>query len=190
MSIIKEKFILTLSYEMSVDTSTGEILETKLLDKKVDKPSKDKPKIKEDNSTEPILTLESSKFSLNSSAIKLMNLSAGDKIDIKYEDGKDGKFPVIGVDEAFGTRGGNKLTGSNTVAFRGNKNTELAKYGTEFKITPHPSKSGLFILSSGNIPTPSTNGDENVNVEDFNLDLDNIEEDTDITEIDASFFKL
>ncbi|MGN0966373.1 MAG: hypothetical protein ACI4OP_02090 [Candidatus Coprovivens sp.] len=188
MSVIKEKFILTLSYEMSVDTSTGEILETKLLDKKIDKPSKDKPKIKEDDSTEPILTLESSKFSLNSSAIKLMNLSTGDKIDIKYEDGKDGKFPVIGVDEAFGTKGGNKLTGSNTVAFRGNKNTELAKYGTEFKITPHPNKSGLFILSSGNPPV--LNGDENVNTEDFDLDLDNIEEDTDITEIDASFFKL
>ena len=37
MSVVKEKFILTLSYEMSIDTSTGEILETKLIDRKVDK---------------------------------------------------------------------------------------------------------------------------------------------------------
>ena len=36
MSVIKEKLILTLKYEMSVDTSTGEVLETKLLSKKVD----------------------------------------------------------------------------------------------------------------------------------------------------------
>ena len=63
MSVVKEKFILTLSYEMSIDTSTGEILETKLIDRKVDKSDikVTKKVIAEDSDTEPKLVLESNK---------------------------------------------------------------------------------------------------------------------------------
>ena len=87
MSVVKEKFILTLSYEMSVDTSTGEILETKLIDRKVDKSDikVTKKVIAEDSDTEPKLVLESNKYCLNSAAIALMGIEPDDKLDIKYD---------------------------------------------------------------------------------------------------------
>lgn len=201
MSVVKEKFILTLSYEMSVDTSTGEILETKLIDRKVDKSDikVTKKVIAEDSDTEPKLVLESNKYCLNGAAIALMGIGPNDKLDVKYDDGKNGKFPVIGTDEAFGTKGGNKLTKSNTVACRGSKNEELSKYGSEFKLVPHPSKDGLFILTTNSSPIEQLVGDDNVHVEEedtediaFDLNLDEIaeEQDANISEIDSSFFKL
>ena len=90
MSVVKEKFILTLSYEMSVDTSTGEILETKLIDRKVDKSDikVTKKVIAEDSDTEPKLVLESNKYCLNGAAIALMGIGPNDKLDVKYDDGK------------------------------------------------------------------------------------------------------
>ena len=194
MSVVKEKFILTLSYEMSIDTSTGEILETKLINRKVDKSDikVTKKVIAEDSDTEPKLILERNKYGL-------MCIGPDDKLDIKYDDGKNGKFPVIGTDEAFGTKGGNKLTKSNTVACRGSKNEELSKYGSEFKLVPHPSKAGLFILTTNSSPIEQLVGDDNVHVEEedtediaFDLNLDEVaeEQDANVSEIDSSFFKL
>lgn len=201
MSVIKEKFILTLSYEMSIDTSTGEILETKLIDRKVDKSDikVTKKVIAEDSDTEPKLVLESNKYCLNSAAIALMGIKPGDKLDIKYSEEKNDKFPVIGIDEVFGTKGGNILSKSNTVACRGSKNTELSKYGSEFKLVPHPSKTGLFILTTNSSPIEQLVGDDNVHIEEkdiedefFNLNLDEVveEQDANVSEIDSSFFKL
>ena len=93
----------------------------------------------------------------------------------------------------------NKLTKNNTVAYRGAKNEELAKYGTEFTILAHNSKEGLFVLSSGNIPVQQEelSGDENIALEDedslpLDIDLAGLvnEQDANVTEIDANFFKL
>ena len=149
--------------------------------------------------TEPKLVLESNKYCLNSAAITLMGIGPDDKLDVKYDDGKNGKFPVIGTDEAFGTKGGNKLTKSNTVACRGSKNEELSKYGSEFKLVPHPSKAGLFILTTDSSPIEQLVGDDNVHVEEedtedivFDLNLDEVaeEQDANVSEIDSSFFKL
>lgn len=195
MAVIKEKFILTLSYEMSIDSSTGEIIESKLIERKVNKPdTKVSKKIVEED-PEPKLVLEGNKYCLNSAAITLMGIKPGDKLDVKYDDGKNGKFPVIGTDEAFGTKGGNILSKSNTVACRGSKNSELSKYGNEFKLVPHPSKAELFILTSDSSPIEMPEGDDNVHIEEddlaFDLDLDEeINQDTDVTEIDSTFFKL
>ena len=87
----------------------------------------------------------------------------------------------------------NKLNKSNTVSFRGTKNLELSKYGSEFKIIPHPSKSDLFVLTSEKtVKIESPKGDDNIYVEEQDIDLDSIidEQDANITEIDSSFFKL
>ena len=78
------------------------------------------------------------------------------------------------------------------------KNEELSKYGTEFTILAHDSKEGLFILSSGEIPISQEelNGDENIALEEdpLPLDIDLSElvdnQDANVTEIDANFFKL
>ena len=203
-NVTKETFTLTLTYEMSVNTDTGEVLETRLIDRNVDKSdvksSKSKKKVaKETEDTEPKLFLEDNKFKLNSAALDLMGISSesGAKLDIKYEDRGGRSIPVLGADEVFGTKGGNKLTKANTVAFRGVKNEELSKYGKEFTLIPYDGKPGLFILSSGE-PVQEEQKDENISVDvddtdlPFDLDLAEIVGDkgAEITEIDSNFFNL
>ena len=124
-----------------------------------------------------------------------MGISPGDKLDIKYDDGKNGSVPIIGTDEAFGTKGGNKLTKSNTIACRGSKNEELSKYGKEFVLAVHPSKSGLFVLTSEEVAVDQLVGDDNVNIdtpEGIDLDLEGLVDDKDanVSSIDTNFFKL
>lgn len=199
MPTVKETFILSLTYEMSVDTETGEVLETKLIDRSVNKPVKamkaTASEAVQDNDKEPKLYLEDNKCRLNSKAVSLMGISPGDKLDIKYDEGKNGSVPIIGTDEAFGTKGGNKLTKSNTIACRGSKNEELSKYGKEFVLAVHPSKAGLFILTSEEVAVDQLVGDDNVNVdtpEGIDLDLEGLVDDKDanVSSIDTNFFKL
>ena len=199
MPTIKETFILSLTYEMSVDTETGEVLETKLIDRSVNKPVKaikaTASEAVQDNDKEPKLYLEDNKCRLNSKAISLMGISPGDKLDIKYDEGKNGSVPVIGTDEAFGTKGGNKLTKSNTIACRGSKNEELSKYGKEFVLAVHPSKAGLFVLTSEEVAVDQLVGDDNVNIdtpEGIDLNLEGLvdDEDANVSSIDTNFFKL
>ena len=199
MPTVKETFILSLTYEMSVDTETGEVLETKLIDRSVNKPVKamkaTASEAVQDNDKEPKLYLEDNKCRLNSKAVSLMGVSPGDKLDIKYDDGKNGSVPVIGTDEAFGTKGGNKLTKSNTIACRGSKNEELSKYGKEFVLAVHPSKAGLFVLTSEEVAVDQLVGDDNVNIdtpEGIDLDLEGLVDDKDanVSSVDTNFFKL
>lgn len=197
MSTIKETFILSLTYEMSVDTETGEVLETKLIDRSVNKPVKAiKTTVSvQDDDKEPKLYLEDNKCKLNSKAVSLMGISSGDKLDIKYDEGKNGSIPIIGTDEAFGTKGGNKLTKSNTIACRGSKNEELSKYGKEFVLAAHPTKAGLFVLTSEEVAIDQLVGDDNVNLdtpEGIDLNLEGLVDDKDVTisSIDSNFFKL
>lgn len=198
MPTVKETFILSLTYEMSVDTETGEVLETKLIDRSVNKPVKAMKatanEAVQDDDKEPKLYLEDNKCRLNSKAVSLMGISPGDKLDIKY-DGKNGSVPIIGTDEAFGTKGGNKLTKSNTIACRGSKNEELSKYGKEFVLAIHPSKAGLFVLTSEEVAVDQLVGDDNVNIdtpEGIDLNLEGLVDDKDanVSSIDTNFFKL
>ena len=199
MPTVKETFILSLTYEMSVDTETGEVLETKLIDRSVNKPVKAMKatanEAGQDDDKEPKLYLEDNKCRLNSKAISIMGISPGDKLDIKYDDGKNGSVPIIGTDEAFGTKGGNKLTKSNTIACRGSKNEELSKYGKEFVLAVHPSKAGLFVLTSEEVAVDQLVGDDNVNIdtpEGIDLNLEGLVDDKDanVSSIDTNFFKL
>ena len=199
MPTIKETFILSLTYEMSVDTETGEVLETKLIDRSVNKPVKAMKatanEAVQDDEKEPKLYLEDNKCRLNSKAVSLMGISPGDKLDIKYDEGKNGSVPIIGTDEAFGTKGGNKLTKSNTIACRGSKNEELSKYGKEFVLATHPSKAGLFVLTSEEVAVDQLVGDDNVNIdtpEGIDLNLEGLvdDEDANVSSIDTNFFKL
>ena len=197
MPTIKETFILSLTYEMSVDTETGEILETKLIDRNVNKPVKAVKTVQKETiqDEEPKLYLEDNKCKLNSAAVSLMGISPGDKLDIKYDEGKNGSIPILGTDAAFGTKGGNKLTKSNTIACRGSKNEELSKYGKEFVLAAHPSKDGLFVLTSEEVAIDQLTGDENVNIdtpEGIYLNLEGLVDDKDanVSAIDSNFFKL
>lgn len=195
MDPIVEEFTITLKYQVTVDTETGEMT-TKCIKRTVDKTNFEvsekktaKKKVVEDNSS-PQLTLEDNKYRLNTAAIELMGVSAESKIDIKYEKQGKSMIPVIGTDEAFGTRGGNRLSKSNTVACRGSKHEELVKYGNVFQIIPHDSKAGLFILK-GDAQVDTLDGDENVSI-DEEIDISQLIDDKDnnIEEINSFDFTL
>ena len=121
-----------------------------------------------------------------------MNLEPDCKLDIKYE--KDGKdyIPVIGTDEVWGTKGGNKLSKSNSVACRGSKREELLKYGTEFTIIPHTKKDGLFILKSNTVKSEIEDLqdlEEEISSP-IDVDLQDLLDDSDIKEVNSSLFQL
>lgn len=207
MEPIIEEFTITLKYQVKVDTETGEMT-SKCISRKVDKSNfevvEDKPKrkttkAKKEESSEPTLTLEDNKYCLNQAAADLMGVEPDCKLDIKYEKrGKD-SIPVIGTDEAWKTKGGNKLTKSLTVACRGSKNEELSKFGHEFTLVPHDKKDDLFILQSGDVKLDleETEVDDLDKLEEeislpIDVDLQDLIDDKDakVTEVSSSMFQL
>lgn len=178
MTLIKDKIILTLSYELEIIPETGEILKTTLINRSVNKP------IKEDSEIEPKLYLEDNKCRLNNAAINLMQVNIGDKIDIRYE-GND-SLPIIGTDKSFGNLGGCKLTKTNTFLCKGTKRSELARHGNEFIIKKHPNKNNIFILENIDIEFQKEKSKE----DELDLDLESlISNEDNETEINSNFFK-
>lgn len=205
MDPIIEEFSITLKYQVSVNTKTGEMT-TKCISRKIDKSNfevgKDKPKrqtkSKKNECSEPTLTLEDNKYCLNQAAVELMNVSPDDKLDIKYEKRGKETIAVIGSDDSFGTHSGNRLTKSLTVACRGSKNQELSKYGTEFLIIPHETKVGIFILQNKNAKVDVKEEIEDLNELEETLSMPIDEDlqdlidssDANITEVSPSMFNL
>lgn len=206
MEPIVEEFTITLKYQVSVDTETGEMT-TKCISRKIDKnievvdakPTKRTSKAKKNESSEPTLTLEENKYCLNQAAADLMGVEPDCKLDIKYEKRGKETVPVIGTDTAFGTKQGNKLTKSLTVACRGSKNEELSKYGTEFILVPHKTKDGIFVLQNEDAKLERALDDtlekpdepeEEIGLPD--IDLQDLIDDKDatITEVNSSMFQL
>ena len=151
----------------AINSETGEIKSFSPVKKSTTKKSVSKV----DTDTTPKLTLETSKYILTQAAADLLGVQPDDRIDIKYE--KQGKrmVPIIGSNEAFGTKSGNKLTKSLTVSCRGKANEELSQYGTTFTITAHPIKEGLFILNGDKI-IPEQQVDDAVEIKEDQSDLD------------------
>lgn len=205
MDPIIEEFTITLKYQVSVDTETGEMT-TKCLSRKIDKnievvedkSKKRTSKVKKEESSEPILTLEDNKYCLTQAAVDLMGVEPDCKLDIKYEKRGKETIPVIGSDEVWKTKGGNKLTKSLTVACRGSKNEELSKFGKEFTLIPHDKKEGLFILQ--NESTKIEIDDEIEDLQDLeeaislpvDVDLQDLIDDSDanVKEVNSSMFQL
>lgn len=196
MEPITEEFTISLKYQVSIDTETGEMT-TKCISRKIDKSNFELTEVKTKKITSkksigegPRLILESNKYQLTQEAVDLLGVSPDDKIDIKYE--KQGKsiIPVIASDETFGTKQGNKLTKSLTVACRGSKNSELAKFGEEFVLVQHPNKEGVFILNSGNVDTALEEDEEEISLPDIDLQDIIDDENAEITEVTASMFQL
>lgn len=191
---------MKLTFNLVVDTSTGEfeVINTETGETKSVKVETKKKitKKKKDSDPTPKITLEDNKYSLNSAAVELMGVEPEDRLDIKME--KQGKFliPIIGTNEAFGTKSGNRLTKTFTVSCRGKANDELSKYGSVFVIEPHPEKDGLFIMKGDKDVPESPTADENVEIpEDENLPIDAdleglVEDDNEAKEISAFDFNL
>lgn len=169
-----------------VNQETGETKDFELAKPKATKKATKKV---EDNDPTPRLTLLDNKYELNQAAVELLGVEPDDRLNINYE--KDGQYyrAVFGTDINFGHPGtGNKLTKSNTVSCRGKANVELARFGSEFTIEPHPDKDGLFILKGEKDVIANNVIDENITVKDDNiddiLDLAADKEDTVITNFD------
>ena len=92
--------------------------------------------IAEYNVDEATVTVADNKLVLSKEAVKALGGVAGDRIAINYWTvDNETTFPVIGKSECFGdSTGGNRLTKSNTVSFRGVQRDILLEYGSFFKL--------------------------------------------------------
>jgi hypothetical protein len=166
---------LDILFHYNVDENTGEITfigkEEITVDTATSTKRQAKP-VKVEANIEPLITLDSNKLILTTGAVDMMKICPDCRVDIKYKKKDKVSVPVIGTDAAFGTKGGNKLTKTNTVSFRGSANEKLAEYGTVFKLEASEDE-GIFYLI-GNKMNKSVE-DEAIDIE-GELDLDSLEE--------------
>ena len=166
---------LDILFHYNVDENTGEITfigkEEITVDTATSTKRQAKP-VKVEANIEPLITLDSNKLILTTGAVDMMKICPDCRVDIKYKKKDKVSVPVIGTDAAFGTEGGNKLTKTNTVSFRGSANEKLAEYGSVFKLEPSEDE-GIFYLIGDKMNKPIE--DEAIDIED-ELDLDSLEE--------------
>lgn len=137
---------LDILFHYDVNETTGEVTFIGKEEITVDTAKRQVSKaIKVEENQDPLITLDSNKLVLTTGAVQMMNICSDCRIDIKYKKRDKMSVPVIGTDEAFGTKGGNKLTKTNTISFRGSANEKLAEYGTTFTIEPSEDE-GIFYL--------------------------------------------
>lgn len=155
--------------EISVDTSTKKTSTKSSTVKKVDL------------NPDPIITLDSNKLILTQGAVDLLQVCEDCRVDIKYKKRDKKAVPVIGTDSAFGTKGGNKLTKSNTVSYRGAANEKLSAYGTVFKLEPTDNE-GIYYMVGDKVEEESPIPEEIIDIEkeldiesldDLDIDIDN-----------------
>ena len=154
---------------IAINPETGEIKDL-ILEKK--KASTRKSSKKDEDST-PKVILEANKYTLNTAALELLNVKAGDRILINYVHGE----PIIGSCSAFSldSEAGNKLTKSGTIACRGRANETLAKYGSIFELEA-TDKEGQFKMK-GDAPEAPTETEEIANPDDID-DIDDLVKDS------------
>ena len=139
--------IRAVTVEFDFDTETEEVTNVKCnvegqVKKTRQTTKKDEVVVLED---EDLMVREETRLVFNNRILDTIGVTAGDRVDVKYE--KEGKFliPVLSEDEK-----GNKLTKANTVAYRGKKNEVLEEFGTEFTIVPF--KEGIWkLVPKGNV---------------------------------------
>ena len=166
---------LDILFHYNVDENTGEITFIGKEEITVDTATSTKRQVKPvkvEANIEPLITLDSNKLVLTTGAVDMMKICPDCRVDIKYKKKDKVSVPVIGTDAAFGTKGGNKLTKTNTISFRGSANEKLAEYGSVFKLEPSEDE-GIFYLIGDKMNKPIE--DEAIDIE-GELDLDSLEE--------------
>ena len=104
--------------------------------------------------TDAIITLEPNKLVFNSKAVADMEIEWEDRIVIKWIKENNRMVPIIGKDISFDEEGsGNKVTKSNSIAYKGKANSVLAELGTEFSLQEH--KEGIWKLVPTEQSTPN-----------------------------------
>lgn len=174
---------LLLTIETDVETGDITLLNREVINDDIKPKKTRKSSTKKDENPEPIVTLDSTKLTLTQGAVDLLQVCEDCRIDIKYD--KKGKqlLPKIGTDAAFKSKGGNLLSGKNTVRYGGANNKKLAGYGTTFKMEPTEDE-GIYWLVGDKMPEEQEVPKELVNIED-ELDITNLdtieEESTDLS---------
>lgn len=138
---------MLLEFDYNPDTNEYTPISKEIVEEGASVKKSSKSKLKEDGSTEPIITLEDNKLVLNSKAVEVLEAEWEDRISIIYQNQNGKLVPVIGKDDVFQSKGGNKLTKSKTIACRGKANDKLAEHGSEFKLIPLGDKT--FIMDGG-----------------------------------------
>jgi hypothetical protein len=185
---MNKQIMVTFNYNSDTDT----VSDVKCIIDGIEKKKRTTKKVKdivEDNS-DPLITLEANKLVFNNNAILQMNLAYEDRVIIKYEKKNNKIFPIIGKDLSFDEEGsGNKVTKSYTVGYRGNANTILSEYGTEFTIEEYKEGIWKLISTDNNLTNDKVTdsieiliekadnveadllieGDENYKIDDFNF---------------------
>ena len=166
---------LDIVFHYEVDENTGEVKYIGKEEITVDTASGTKKTAtkaaKVAENAEPLITLDSNKLILTTGAVALLNVAADCRLDIKYKKKDKVSVPVIGTDAAFGTKGGNKLTKTNTISFRGSANDKLSEYGTTFTLEPSEDE-GIFYLIGDKITDPIP--DDAIDIE-SELDIEALE---------------
>jgi len=158
-----QQFKVLFTYEQDDETGEVKVLNREVINDdlpKAKKKTSSSKKSTKDENPDPELTLEDNKYCLNTAAIELLDVEAEDRLDIKFEKRGNTRVPVIGCNTAFGTQGGNRLTKSNTVSYRGKNHDLLEEYGTVFSFK-ETDKEGIYELI-GDKPLPE--GDENIQI--------------------------
>jgi hypothetical protein len=161
-----QTFKVLFTYEQDDETGEVKVVNREVVNDDLPKAKKTSSKTtkKADEDPEPKVTLEDNKYSLNTAALTLLGVEADDRIDIKFEKREKGRVPVIGNNVYFGTQGGNRLTKSGTVSYRGKNHDLLEEYGTVFTLK-ETDKEGIFEMI-GDKPIPEEKKDENIKIED------------------------
>jgi hypothetical protein len=161
-----QTFKVLFTYEQDDETGEVKVVNREVVNDDLPKAKKTSSKTtkKADEDPEPKVTLEDNKYSLNTAALTLLGVEADDRIDIKFEKREKGRVPVIGNNVYFGTQGGNRLTKSGTVSYRGKNHDLLEEYGTVFTLKA-TDKEGIFEMI-GDKPIPEEKKDENIKIED------------------------
>ena len=173
---MKETFKVLFTYEQDPETGeiktlNREVINTDLGTKRKTKTSSRLPK---DTDPNPKITLESNKLVLNAAAAELMGISPEDRVELKYEKIGTKFCPIIGNQTAFGTSGGNRVTKSLTISFRGKAHDRLAEYGEVFTITAHTAKSNVFMLHGNHEPEEVPQQEITVDDPDEDINLDEL----------------
>lgn len=136
---------------------------------------------------EPLVQLMDNKLKLTPKAIEMIGAQVGDRIQVNYwTENNHNTFPLIGRSEFFTDKEeGSKLTKSNTVSFRGNKNTVLKVYGELFKLEEF--KDNMFRLVKVKTENEATESEqkelEDLNSSEIDEEIKNILEDEDNSDL-------
>lgn len=136
---------------------------------------------------EPLVQLMDNKLKLTPKAIEMIGAQVGDRIQVNYwTENNHNTFPLIGRSEFFTDKEeGSKLTKSNTVSFRGNKNTVLKVYGELFKLEEF--KDNMFRLVKVETENEVTESEqkelEDLNSSEIDEEIKNILEDEDNSDL-------